>query len=149
MFEFIRRYLSKSFKPCYFRIWSKRCNSFCFFIRRIAISCFFFISYPEERCLKNINMSFSDQIGKELKEKCKQKQPDMHSVNISISCNNNIIISQVFNSVFNIECSLKKVKLLILINNLLCKTKRVKWFATEAEDSLCLNISRFGYRAAC
>ena len=69
----------------------------------------------------------------------------MHSVNIGIGCNYNIIIAQVFNAVFNIECSLKKIELLILINDLLCKTEGIKRFTPKAEYSLCLNIPRFCY----
>src|SRR5664280_2973875 len=94
-------------------------------------------------------MPFSYQIGKELEEKCKQKQSDMHPINVGIGRNNNIIVSQVFYSVFNIQSRLKKVKLLILIYNFLGKSKAVKGFATETEDSLCFNIPRFCYGTAC
>src|SRR5664279_6569183 len=94
-------------------------------------------------------MPFSYQIGKELEKECKQKQPDMHPINVGIGRNNNIIVSQVFYSVFNIESRLKQVKLLIFVYNFLCESKTVKRFATKTEDSLCFHIPRFCYRTAC
>ena len=107
MHEFIRRYFSKTLKSCHLGVWPQRCNSFCLFFRRITIPCFFFISYPKKWCLQNINMSFLNKVGEELKKKCKQKKPDMHSVNIGISGYHHVIISEVFYSVFNIECGLQ------------------------------------------
>ena len=65
------------------------------------------------------------KIGKKLKEECKQKQPDMHTVNIGISGNNHIVIPQIFNSVFNIQCSLKQVELFVFINYLLGEAELV------------------------
>jgi len=90
-------------------------------------------------------MTFPDEVRKELKEECKKQKPDMHSINISISGNHNIIISQVFNTVFNIKRSLQKVEFLVLVYNFLRKSKAVEGFSPQAENSLGFYISRFGY----
>src|SRR5450759_1718771 len=104
MFKLIRGYLSQPLKSCHFGIWSQCRYGFGFFIRRIAVLCCFLIPYPEKRGLENIYMTFSDKVGKKLKEKCEQKEPDMHPINVRVSSNYNIIISQVFDSVFNVKC---------------------------------------------
>src|SRR5665647_1641980 len=146
--KLIRRYLTQPLKPCNLRFGSKVLYRLKSLIITVTVACFLFVPYPEERGLQDINMAFPDKIREELQEECQKKQADMHAVNICVSGHDHVVITEVFHGLLNIQCSLQQVELLILINNLLCEAKTVQRLAPQAEDSLCLHITRFGYRAA-
>lgn len=61
-------------------------------------------------------MSASNDVGIKLQEKCQHQQAYVHAVHISISGYDNIIVSQIFYGLVNIECSLQQIELFIFIN---------------------------------
>ena len=93
-------------------------------------------------------MAFPDKIREELQEECQKQQTDMHAVNICVSGYDHIVVTKVFHTFLNIQCSLQQVELLILVNDLLREAKTVQRLAPEAKDSLGLHIPRFGDRTA-
>ena len=60
----------------------------------------------------------------------------MHSVNIGIRGNHDVVVTQVVQSVFNVECRLQQIEFLIFVYYFFCKTKTIQWFTTQAENSL-------------
>ena len=68
----------------------------------------------------------------------------MHPVNIGIGSNHDIVVTQVFQTVFNIECRLQQIKLFVFINHFFGQSVRINRFTTQAKYGLCINITRFG-----
>ena len=77
------------------------------------------VSHTEKRRLEHENMPFLDQFRIELQEERDDKQTNVHAIDVGICSYNNLVIAQVVKSVFNIECRLQQVKLLIFVYNLL------------------------------
>ena len=94
-------------------------------------------------------MSFFDQIGEELQEKRDNEQADVHSVHVGIGCYDYFVVAQTFNAVFDVECCLKEVKLLIFIHYPFGESEAVQRFTAQAENCLCVHIPAFGDGAAC
>ena len=101
------------------------------------------IADTEERRLENINMITLNQVREELEEKGNQQETDMHSIDIGIRSNDNLIITKSFQAVFNIECGLQKIELFILIHNLLRQTITIQRFSSETEDRLEIRVAAF------
>ena len=72
----------------------------------------------------------------------------MHTVDISIRCHYYLIITQGVETFLNIERSLKQIELLVLVNHLLGKTKRVEGFSTKREYRLRVDITALGDASA-
>ena len=104
------------------------------------------IPYTEQWRLQHIDVSLLYQFGEELQEEGYHKQTYMHTIHISISSNDNLVISQVVQTVFYIEGCLKQVKLLILIHEFLCEPVAVLWFTTQGEYSLSVHVTTLRYR---
>ena len=156
MGKFVRRNLTKTFESSDFWVWTKLVNSCYTLLLRVTITCnkvvlllsfhttsvrfgyHLFVLYlcstvtnTEKRCLKDIYMPLLYQLWEELKEESYYQQTDVHTVNIGIRCDNYLVISKRIESVFNVECSLKEVELLILIHYFLCQSKAVKRLSTQ------------------
>ena len=71
-------------------------------------------------------MSLTNQFREELQEEGNDKQTYMHAVNIGVSGHNHLIIPKRIHTLFNIECSLKQVELLILINYLFGQSEGIQ-----------------------
>src|SRR5690606_30518146 len=90
--EFIRRNFSQSFESCDFGFAFKFFNCFCFLPFRITINSFFLVAHPKKRSLQDIKMSFFYQFRKKLKKKSNEQQANMHTVNICISGDYDIVV---------------------------------------------------------
>lgn len=67
--------------------------------------------------LEHVDVAFLYQFGIELEEECYQQQSDMHSVDIGIGSDDNLVVTKIVESVLNIEGSLEEVELLILVTH--------------------------------
>ncbi len=85
-------------------------------------------------------MPLPHQFRKELQEESHQQHPDMHAIHIGIRCNNNVVITKIFISVFDVQSRLQQVELFVLINNLLGETETIQRLAFQTEYSLCGHI---------
>ena len=89
------------------------------------------VTHTEKRRLKNIYMSFLNELGEELQEEGDDEQADMHTINISIGSHNNLVISEGVQTFLDIEGGLKQIELFVLVDNLLGESEAVEWFTTE------------------
>ena len=67
-------------------------------------------------------MSLPYKIREELKEECKKKHSDVHTVHIGICGHHYFIISEVFYIILYVKCGLEEVKLFVFIDNLFRET---------------------------
>ena len=89
------------------------------------------IAHTEKRRLKNIYMTFLNELGEELQEEGDDEQADVHTVDIGIGSHNDLIVSQGVQAIFDIEGGLKQIELLVLVDNLLGESETVERFTTE------------------
>ena len=73
----------------------------------------------------------------------------MHAIHIGIGSNNDIVVAQVLQTVFNVEGMLKKIEFFVLVDDLLGQAKGIERLSPEAEDSLSLHIAGLGNGTAC
>ena len=92
-------------------------------------------------------MPILHQVWEKLEEIGHDQQANVHAVHIRIGSNYNLSVTEIFDAVLNVECMLKEVKLLILINHLLGHSKAVERLATKGKNRLGLHIPAFGNRA--
>src|SRR5690606_17880488 len=114
---------------------------------RIAINRFLFIPHTEQWRLKNIKVPFLDQFREELQEERDQQQTDVHSVNIGIGGNYNVVVPQIAEIFLDVQRRLQQVELLVFINNLLAHAVRVQRLSTQTENCLRIHVTRFGNRS--
>lgn len=63
----------------------------------------FFVADSEQWCLQYIHVTFFDQIREKLKEECEQQQSYVHAVDIGVSGDDDLIVAQGINAVFDIQ----------------------------------------------
>ena len=81
------------------------CRVFLFLV--VAIDGFLFVTDAEERGLKDKYMLLFHQVGEELEKERDQQEPDMHAVHIGIRGNDDPVIAQSVQPVFNVQGSLQ------------------------------------------
>ena len=74
-------------------------------------------------------MSFLYQVGEELQEERDDEQADVHTVHIGIGGNNHFVITQSFDTVFNVQRGLQQVELFVFINHFFGQSVRVERLA--------------------
>ena len=89
-------------------------------------------------------MPAAHQIRKELQEESQQKQADVHTVHIGIRRDNHIVVTQVLQTVLDVQRSLQEIELLILIHDLFSQTVRIQRLAPQAEHRLRVHVPRLG-----
>ena len=89
-------------------------------------------------------MSFLDQVGEELEEESEHQQPDVHTVHIGIGSDDDFVVAELVESVFNIERRLQTVELFVLIHYLFGQSVAVKRFASQGEDGLGTYVAALG-----
>ena len=93
-------------------------------------------------------MPFLDEFRVELQEKGDEQQADVHTVDIGIGGDNDLVVTQVVESVLNVEGRLQQVELLVLIHHLLGQSERVERFAAQREHGLRVDVAALGDAAA-
>ena len=94
-------------------------------------------------------MARLDQLGAELQEVGQQQQADVHAVNIGIGGDDDLVVTQAFNAVLDIECRLQHGKLRIDDDLLGVEAVGVQRLTAQREDSLRLYVADLGDGAAC
>ena len=143
--EFIGRNLSKTFESCDLGILALGDGFEAFFLR-IAIDRLVLVLDAEERCLEDIDVAFLDEVGEELQEECQHQQTDMHTVHIGIGGDDDFVITQFIEAVFDIEGRLKAVELFVLIHHRFAEAVTVERFTAEREDGLRTDVTTLGDR---
>ena len=110
---------------------------------------FLAVAHSEERCLQYVYVAFPDEFGEELQEECNHEQAYVHAVDIGIGCNYHFVVAQAVDSVFDVECCLQQVELLVFIHHLLSKSVGVERLASQREDGLGLHVAALGDASAC
>src|SRR5690606_4265258 len=90
-------------------------------------------------------MSFLYQFRKKLKDKRNQQQTNVHPINISIRGDYDVVISQIFHRIFNIQRSLQQVEFLVFVNYFFGHSVGIQRFSTKGKNSLRIYITAFGY----
>ena len=110
------------------------CRVFLFLV--VAIDGFLFVTDAEERGLKDKYMLLFHQVGEELEKERDQQEPDMHAVHIGIRGNDDPVIAQSVQPVFNVQGGLQQVEFFILIHDFFSQTEAVQRFSTQTEYGL-------------
>ncbi len=147
-FEFIGRNLSQSFESGNFRI-LYLLDGFDAFLFAVAVANLLLVFDTEQGRLKDIDMPLLDQVGEELEEESQHKKANVHSVNIGIGGNNDLIIPQLIESVLDIQCRLQAVELLVLIDHRLAQSVRIQRLSPQGEHGLGTHIAALGDRTRC
>lgn len=72
----------------------------------------------------------------------------MHPVHIGICRDNHLIIPQTFQAILNIQGRLKQVKLLVLVNDLLCQAITIQRLTPQTKYSLVIRVTALRDRTA-
>ena len=67
-------------------------------------------------------MAAAYQVGEELNEETRHQKAYVHTVNIGIRGDDNLVVAQIIHILVDIERRLQKVELLILVDHLLRQT---------------------------
>ena len=73
----------------------------------------------------------------------------MHAVDIRIGGDDDLVITQSFQSVFDVQRRLQEAKFFVFIDYFFGKSERVQRLSAQAENGLQVGISAFGDGAAC
>src|SRR5690625_7579583 len=96
-------------------------------------------------------MTAFDQVGEELKEKSDQEQSDMHAIDIGIGREDDPVVAEVFDAVFDVEAILKKIEFLVFVDDFFGETEAIQRFPLQAENGQIGRAScrESGQQAAC
>jgi hypothetical protein len=72
----------------------------------------------------------------------------VHAIDVGIGGDNNAVVAQVVERVFDIECVLEQVELLVLVHDFFGEAVAVEGFAAQAEHCLGIHVAGLGDRAA-
>ena len=106
------------------------------------------VADTEKRSLKDIDMPLLDELWIELEEERYDEQTDVHSVDIGIGSHDDLVVAQVVETILNVEGSLKKVELLILIHHLFAQTIAIQRLASQREHRLSVHVAALGDASA-
>src|SRR4051794_10997422 len=90
-----------------------------------------------------------NEVGEELQKEGEHQKPDVHAIDISISCKHNIVVTQTFKTIFNIQSMLQEVKFLVFVYHLFSKTITIQGLSPQAKNCLCINPPAFCNRSTC
>ena len=83
--EFIGRDFTQTFESGNLSIFAEVLDGFDAFLVGIAITGLFLVAYAEQWCLQNVDVSFLDEVGKELQQEGKREQTYVHTIVIGIA----------------------------------------------------------------
>ena len=89
-------------------------------------------------------MAFLNQVREELEEEGNHQQADVHTIDIGIGRHNDLVVSQAFHTVLDVEGRLEKIEFFVFIDHLLGEAVGVERLTTEAEHGLCVHIAALG-----
>ena len=96
--------------------------------------------------MKDIDVTFLNQIREELQEERQHQQADMHTVHICIGRDNDFVVPQFIEAVFDIQGRLQAVELLVLIDDGFGQSVRVQRFTAQREHRLCTHVTGLSNR---
>ncbi|MCY1244305.1 hypothetical protein D9M72_573720 [compost metagenome] len=67
----------------------------------------------------------------------------MHTVDIGIGCDYDIVVTQVAHILLYIQSRLEQVEFFVFVDNLFAHAIRIQRFSTQAENGLGINVTRF------
>ncbi len=88
-------------------------------------------------------MPFLHQVGEEHQEERYHKEAYVHSIDIGISGNDHFVVAEPVDSLFDVECGLQEIELVVFVDNFLGHAVRVEGLSSEREHRLCLGVSHF------
>src|SRR5690606_3903573 len=88
----IGRYLTESFKSGNFHLASELLHRLLLLFFTVAVYRLLLISHPKQRSFKNKHVTRFHQIGEKLQEERHQEKSDVHTIDISIRCDDDFII---------------------------------------------------------
>jgi hypothetical protein len=83
----------------------------------VAVDRFLFIPHAEQRRFQNVHMPRFTRSGKNCRKKGHQQQPDVHAIHIGIGCDDDIVVPQSFQPIFNIQRMLQQVEFFVLVHH--------------------------------
>lgn len=93
--------------------------------------------------MQNVDVSFLDEVGKELQQERKREQAYVHTVVVGIGGDDDFVVTQPFYAVFDVECGLQEIELFVLIHDLTGLSVAVEGFSPQAENRLHVGVSAF------
>ena len=115
----------------------------------IAIADLLFVLDAEKRRLQDIDMTFLYEFGEELKEEREHEQPDVHAIHIGIGSDDDFVVSEFIESVFDVQGRLEAVEFFVLIHHGFGEAVGVERFTPEREDRLCADVAGLGDGTGC
>ena len=88
-------------------------------------------------------MSLLDEVGEELEEEGDHEEADVHTVDIGIGGDDDFIVAQSVKTVFDVECGLQEVELLVFIHHLFGQSVAVEGLSAQGEHGLRVDIAAF------
>ena len=147
LFELLPIDLSEAFEPGYLPLRAQLLGRLVSLLLGIAVEGLLLVAHSEERGLKYEQVPVLDDLREELEEERYHEQPDVHAVDIGIRGNDDFVISEAVDAVFNVEGALEEEELLVLVYGVPPQAEGVEGLAAEAEDGLCVGVAALGYGA--
>ena len=110
----------------------------------VAVEGLFFVADAEEGGLEDVDVALPDEIGEELEEEGEEQQADVHAVDVGIGGDDDAVVTQVFDAVFDVEGVLEEVEFLVFVNDFFGEAKAVQGLSFEGEDGLGFGVAGFG-----
>ena len=104
--ELIGGYLSQTFEPGNLHACYEHLDRRIPFLFGITVFGPFFIPYPEERGLQDVQMASADQFGEKLQKEGNKQQPDVHPIHVGIRRNDHFVVAKLIDSLLNVQSCL-------------------------------------------
>ena len=148
--EFFRADFAKTFESCDFE------TGLADFLRGlvafgfvVAVLGHLLVTHAEKRRLQDVQVLLFHEFREELQEERHEQEANVHTIDISIGCDNHFVVTQVLETVFDIERMLQQVEFFVLIDDLLRHAEAVERLTAEAEHRLRLHVTSLGDGAGC
>ena len=90
------------------------------------------------------NRTLFKAVKKKLKEKGEHKQANVHTIHISIRCDDHTVIAKVIQGILDVQRMLEQVKLLILVHDFFGQTIAIQRLTAQTEHRLRIYITGLG-----
>ena len=119
------------------------------FLLAVAIDGLLLVADTEEGGLEHEEVPVLDDLREILEEEGDHQEADVHTVDIGIGGDDDLIVAEAVYAVLDVERALEEEELLILVDSVSTEAKGIERFASEAEYGLRLGIASGGEGARC
>ena len=140
--EFFRADFAKTFESCDFETGLAdflRCLVAFGFV--VAVLGHLLVAYAEKRRLQDVQVLLFHEFREELQEERHQQKANVHTVHISIGRDDDFVVTQVLETVFDVERVLQQVEFFVFVHDLLGHAEAVERLTAEAEHRLRLHVT--------